>query len=257
MSVLGGEKRFSPAEQAQAAQYESALRSDPRFLDWQARQKDQRGVRTLHLSDLGIQAPDGWVVNQAGHIYKNENGWLLPVVAAAVGTAGVAGLFAGGAAPAVGGTGSAAAAGIDAGGVAPAVGTGVGAGVIDGIDLGAAGVDALPVAHSGVPNFLKDPKSLASIAALIPTIRTLTGGNGSNGNSPFGGNTSGLMDQINEGLATGNQRVKQAQPVYDALVNQAYGRTPSRYRGAAPAGYAGDAAPAGAYQFTPPQFGGR
>lgn len=113
---------------------------------------------------------------------------------------------------------------------------------------------AVPSFANSIKSILTNPRDLASLAAIIPSLK-LAGGSGPN---PFSAN-SDLMGQINSGLAMQNERTKQAQPIYDALINQAYGRTPTRYRGAAPSGYpaSGDAAPAGAYPFTAPQFGGR
>lgn len=136
-------------------------------------------------------------------------------------------------------------------------------------DAGVIAGSAVPAAAStvggatgwldGLKKLATTPKGVATVAALIPTLTNLFGGNdGSNGNSPFGAG-SPLMKSAQDSMDMANARTKEAGPIYDALINQAYGQTPTRYRGAAPAGYpaGGDAAPAGAYQFNAPQFGGK
>lgn len=97
-----------------------------------------------------------------------------------------------------------------------------------------------------------DPKNIVALAALLPM---LTRGGG--GNSPFGDSSmNGLGDEITKGLAMQRQRMEQAQPAYDALVNMSYGMSPTRYRGAtAPAGYTPNAAPEGPYKYEGPRFG--
>lgn len=148
---------------------------------------------------------------------------------------------------------------------APAFGA-TDAGVMAGTTLPAAGagtsaaVDAASASQTIKNSLTKQfttPQGLAQLAALIPTLHTLAG-SGENPNNPFNAN-SPLMAEVQRSIQMGNDRTAKASPIYDAVVNQAYGRTPTRYRGAAPSGYpaGGDAAPAGAYTFQAPQFGGR
>ena len=101
------------------------------------------------------------------------------------------------------------------------------------------------------PNPLNDPNRIAQVAGLIPAFQNLFSGGGE---GAFGAN-SDLMKGINEDMGAARKRYQQAGPIYDALINMAYGRTPTQYRGAAPAGYSGDRAPEGGYAFTPPRFG--
>lgn len=91
------------------------------------------------------------------------------------------------------------------------------------------------------------PADLAKLIPLLPAIRAAAGGG-----SPTGGDSSGLIDDVRQSLAQQRDRMTQAQPVYDALIRQAMGTTPTRYRaGAQPTnGGAG-------YAYTPPTFGGR
>lgn len=181
---------------------------------------------------------------QGGYQADKKNPWLTYGIPAAVGSIFAAGPFLQG-----GGAVASATGGIQPGMIANSA-----------PNLGAA---VAPTAATGVPAFtsmlhqlISTPQGLASLVALIPALKAMSSGSG--GSNPFGGN-SDLMGQINDGMAMQNARTKQAQPVYDALINQAYGRTPTRYRGAAPAGYpaGGDAPPDGAYKFSAPQFGGR
>lgn len=100
-----------------------------------------------------------------------------------------------------------------------------------------------------VPDSIGDVAKLATgAAALIPQF---TGA----GNSNAFGNAE-IEDEVKRALALQRGRVEQAQPVYDALVNMAYGMTPTRYRGAQPAGYPETAqhAPAGPYAYQGPRF---
>ena len=88
------------------------------------------------------------------------------------------------------------------------------------------------------------------LAALIPAMSNLKGSS-----SPFGGDTAGLMDEARKSLELQRHRVEQAQPVYDTLVNMAYGSSPMTSRGSAPAGYTPNEAPQGAYAYQGPRFG--
>lgn len=105
------------------------------------------------------------------------------------------------------------------------------------------------VSQPVIQHLLSDPRTYMGLAALLPS---LTGGGG---NSPFGGDTAGLMDEARKSLELQRHRVEQAQPVYDTLVNMSYGMSPKAYRGPAPQGYTANKAPEGAYEFTAPQFG--
>jgi len=100
---------------------------------------------------------------------------------------------------------------------------------------------------------LTDPNNLAGLAALVPLLTQAFSGTPDN---PYG-NTAQLNDEVSKSLALQRQRVEQAQPVYDTLVNMSYGSTPTRYRGAPPVGYPDTAttAPAGPYQYKGPRFG--
>lgn len=202
------------------------------------------------LAALSSYVPDGGRPNFST-VSKNLP-WMLPAagfgvsLASGAGGAGAAG--AGGASPSFAGDAAAATAGID---------STLGAGVVGGMDLGAAGTAGLSTTGGGLlgrlAGIIKNPAEIAKLAALVPAFKTLTG-DGSNGNNPFAAG-SPLMDEATKSVALGNKRMEQAQPVYDSLVNMAYGRMPTRYRGAAPSGYSGDAAPEGAYQYTAPKFG--
>lgn len=106
------------------------------------------------------------------------------------------------------------------------------------------------VAPSTIHHLLSDPSAYAGLAALLPSLM------GGGGNSPFGGgDTAGLMDEARKSLELQRHRVEQAQPVYDTLVNMAYGSSPMTSRGSAPAGYTPNAAPQGAYAYQGPRFG--
>lgn len=110
------------------------------------------------------------------------------------------------------------------------------------------------------------PRGAAGLAALLPV---LTHGLGSGGSGGSGG-TIPMPDlsqnpfadlapptDARDAYAMQKGRVTEAQPLYDALVAQAYGMTPTRYRGAAPEGLPASAtAPvSGAYAYRGPQFG--
>jgi len=144
-------------------------------------------------------------------------------------------------------------------GIAPAAGMGASGGALA---AGSATGSVFPLAagtasgggsalmkglKNAVPNSVQD---IAGLAALAPMFM---GGGGSN---PF--SDTNVSNEISQTLALQRQRMQQAQPVYDALVNMAYGMSPTRYRGAtAPAGSTANAAPEGAYRYQAPTFGGR
>lgn len=134
-------------------------------------------------------------------------------------------------------------------------GTGVAAGGASAASAAGAAASGLSVADR-IKQLAKDPATIAKVAASVPLFTSAFGGAGGGENGALG-EGSALMNEIQQSLAMQRKRTQQAQPVYDALVNQAYARTPTRYRGAAPEGYpsGADAAPAGAYAYTPPRFG--
>lgn len=98
-----------------------------------------------------------------------------------------------------------------------------------------------------VPN---TPSEAEKFLALIPLLASM--GSGSGGNNPF--NDPGITDEIKQSMALQRQRLQQTQPVFDTLVNMSYGTSPTRYRGAPPAGYTPNAAPSGPYQYQGPRF---
>lgn len=135
--------------------------------------------------------------------------------------------------------------------VAPAAVTSAAGGAGAAAAVNAAGKAAKSLG-GGVLDALKDPKNIAGLAALIPLLmQTFKGGD----QGAFGGDA--MNDEIAQSLALQRQRVEQTQPVFDTLVNMAYGGAPTRYRGAPPAGYPASAqAPvAGPYQYQGPRFG--
>jgi hypothetical protein len=120
---------------------------------------------------------------------------------------------------------------------------------------GGGGGSQVPQTSQGIAdqlrNMMDSPGDLAALASLIPLLSGLGGG----GDNPFGDDA--MNEELTKGLAAQRQRFEQAQPVYDTLVNMSYGMSPTRYRGAAPAGYpqTARAAPSGAYQYQSPRFG--
>lgn len=129
---------------------------------------------------------------------------------------------------------------------------GISAGVASGAGAGAAATGAAAGGKSltDVLKNLTDPQNALKVAGLIPAFSNLAGGGG---NSPFN-EDSALMKGALEDMAAARKRYQQAQPLYDTAINMAYGRMPTQYRGAAPEGYGGDVAPAGAYQYQTPRF---
>lgn len=101
-----------------------------------------------------------------------------------------------------------------------------------------------------VRNLMDSPRDWAALAALLPML-----GLGGGGASPFDEDT--LNAELTKGLEAQRKRFEQAQPVYDTLVNMAYGMSPTRYRGAAPTGYpkAAQQPADGAYRYQSPRFG--
>lgn len=118
---------------------------------------------------------------------------------------------------------------------------------------GTAAAGAAPSFASRLSNMVTTPKGIAGLAALIPSLRSVLSGGGSSSGL---GNATGIEDEITKALAMQRQRTEQAQPVYDAMVNMAYGMTPTRYRPAtAPAGYQPNTPAKDAYQYQAPRFG--
>ncbi len=158
----------------------------------------------------------------------------------AAGGYGLGAVLGGGAAPAASSTTAAGTAGVSA----PAFGAPAAA---------ATAAGAAPAAANSLMDSLKkmgtDPQTLAGIASLFAMA-------GGGGNSPFG-DTDDLNGEVTKSLALQRGRIEQAQPVYDALVNQAYGMTPQAYRGTAPAGFKPQPEPSGPYAYQSPRFGGR
>lgn len=130
---------------------------------------------------------------------------------------------------------------------APALGS-TATGVVAGNGAGGIGAGSAPSILRKLQSSVTDPRNIAGLAALAPMFTSLGGGNSG---LPGG---DALNNEITQSLALQRQRVQQAQPVYDTLVNMAYGMTPSGYRGAAPQGYAAPAT-ADSYTYQPPRFG--
>lgn len=148
--------------------------------------------------------------------------------------------------------------------------------------LGATGVSgAIGAASGGGGSLLTDltrrlvsPRGVAGAASLLPLLMQLArgGGGGTSGGStplPTGNPFAdlkipeapvydpSLADDAKAAYAVQQRRLAQGQPAFDALVAQAYGTTPTRYRGAAPDGYpaAAQAPVAGPYTYNGPTFG--
>lgn len=123
-------------------------------------------------------------------------------------------------------------------------------GLAGGGGIGAA-AGATAAGSSVIDKIIKAATSPGEIATLATLLPSLIGGGHS---SPFG--DVNVSDELSKTLALQRGRMEQAQPVYDTLVNMAYGMSPTRSRGSAPAGYTPNPAPSGAYQFEAPRFGG-
>lgn len=202
-------------------------------------------ISPVAMGEPGPTKTDGGVF-RGGPVWNTKTGqYDYPIDWTKIGNIAVAsglGLGVADAAGAFAGAGS---------GAGTGVGTGVGTGTGAGAGAGAgAGVNAIPWWVKAV---------MGGGATLIPQF--LPGGAFNNGGGPadggLGPGTEEFMDEIRAGLAMQRQRMEQAQPVYDALVHQAWGNLPQRYRGAPPAGMPDSAteAPAGAYVYESPRFG--
>lgn len=251
MSVLGGHQNTSD-EQAMATQFETQLRSNPAFANWAAMQANQRGLRTKNLSEFGIAgAPPGWVVNQAGHIYKPEGGWLVPLVAG-VGLGAGAGLaIAGGPAVASAAGGSQAAAGgalpatipgSAASGLYASGGFGVPGGTAAGVAAGTGGLAAagdvantIPVgglrptnggngsgAAGGLLSQLTSGQGLAGLAGLLTTLATRP-----NSGSGGSGDAFATNPQLQHLLDVAGQRVDRTDPLHQSITQLAMSRLPT------------------------------
>lgn len=107
------------------------------------------------------------------------------------------------------------------------------------------GINGLPAVSSGMSSWLKFLMSVPGIA------NALRGGGG----GALGSNA--ISSQMSDALGMANNRMRQVQPNFDALVRMAYGMTPMQYRGQAPAGYTGPSqAQQDTYRFEAPRFGG-
>lgn len=204
---------------------------------------------------LGI--PSGMYVSpQTGELYAPDGTpwWKFAALYGGF-LAGGLGLQAavGSAASAGGGSAAALPSSIPATAVSSAApGVAAGSTVASGTAAGAAGTAAATSTGiaSQLKSAMKSPRDLAGLAALIPMLSNM----GSGGGSPF--DESGVNDEITKSLAMQRGRMEQAQPVYDTLVNMAYGMSPTRYRGGpAPAGYTANAPAKDAYQYQAPRFG--
>lgn len=115
-------------------------------------------------------------------------------------------------------------------------------------------------------------KDAAGLAALLPLLKSGGGSTSGTGagtatlptDNPFADlalppaqTYAGAPAEARDAYALQKRRVDQTQPAFDALVNQAYGMTPTRYRGAPPEGMpaAAQAPVSGAYAYRGPQFG--
>lgn len=225
-----------------APTYQAALRGQ-----WFAPGMPQTpGFRVEHLRAAakadGIEIPSGYAFKDGRFQDANQDRWysdprvLGPIAVAATGSVG--GLLGGAssAAPALGNVNAT----IDA-----LSGAGAGAGAGAGSTAASGGIAGLKAA-------LTNPGKLAGLAAA--TVPAFLGASGAGSGT---GDPKELNAQIQRMLAQQEQRVTQAQPIYDTLVNMAYGMSPTAYRGQAPAGYTAPAEPSGAYKFQPPVFGVR
>jgi hypothetical protein len=105
-------------------------------------------------------------------------------------------------------------------------------------------------AARGLLDKFSDPQSLAALAALgIGGASSLMGG------PDNAMSDDAIKDEIAKSLAIQRGRLEQAQPAYDAMVNMAYGMSPTHYRGAAPAGFKAPQTDNPAYQYQAPRFG--
>src|SRR5438132_4351900 len=193
-----------------------------------------------------------WLVglNADGGLQADKkNNWYTYGIPAAVGSIFAAGPFLQGASGAAGAASGGASHSVltDLSG-APALGS-TEAGVIPGVavpDAAAAGGAGASGVIAKLKNFFTSGggvKDVASLAALLPMLASRGGGGGS---TPFAdlklpSDDPALLNDARSAYALQQKRVNQTQPAFDALVSQAYGMTPTRYRSAAPQGMSADA----------------
>lgn len=98
------------------------------------------------------------------------------------------------------------------------------------------------------------PKGLAGVAGAGMELARLFRGPGDGAGNPFG--ASSLEDQAAEALKLQTDRLRATQPVFDSVINQAYGMTPMSYRSQTPpAAFTPNRAREGAYVYESPRFG--
>lgn len=236
------------------------------------------------------QMPSGYNVSQSGEVvYGNETGWLRKAVTAAAPILGVqaVGMVAGAspfAAAPTAATGSTlgpatAIPGLHAavpGAVAPAIsvaptmaGTLGTATAIPGVHAATApaltsasvtpGGASTAIASTGlvgkIRKALTTGEGVEALAPLIPMLFQMVNGNSGNGG---GGMSRGALEgDITNANAIAKRRLEQVSPIYDTMVNQAFGTSPTHYRSStAPDGYKPNEAPAGPYAYQAPRFGG-
>lgn len=264
---------------AQLDQFNQSLRANPQYQAFlrslgadpsgalaltPAQRKQAEAWVRAHVGDIGnLEIDPAGNANQNEGFWKQAKEWGPAVGGSALALFGVPGLFngalTGGSTAAAGGTSSAAG---GAEGLLPATtpvpyssvalsppGFAGAGGVAGGGGIGAA-TGLTSAGSSVIDKIVKaatSPGGLATLATLIPSLM----GGGSN---PFG--DVNVSEELSKTLALQRGRMEQAQPVYDTLVNMAYGTSPIRSRGDAPSGYTPNPAPSGAYQYQAPRFGG-
>lgn len=242
--------------------------------------RSQQSALESDMRRAGIQIPSGMHIDQGGNLNQKNTLVRNVGIGAAIGGGALTGLGLAGIGPFSGLAGGGASASGAAGGVlpsshlpvealmggAPAIASqgvsagipyaaGVGGAVAAGAARGAAGAAGEAGGRSlldGVKDALKDPKNYAALAGLLPFLMNsgLFGGDGDD--ARFGGPVD---KEIADTLALQRKRLEQTQPALDTLVNMSYGMSPTRYRGAPPAGYTPNEAPAGPYKYESPRFG--
>lgn len=206
-----------------------------------------------------VQTADGGYAAQ----HTSWTDWIVPI---AVGSMFAVGPFLQGgaaAAGAVSGAGASASTSA-AGALAPTVPGSYASGLyaagqfgVPGATTAAGGAGSVLSALKGVGGKVTDfltskngVRDVAGLASILPMLRASGGG----GSSPFGDVPE---TEIADAYALQKRRTMATQPAFDALVSQAYGMSPMRYRGAAPEGYPAAAKEpvSGAYAYRGPSFG--
>jgi hypothetical protein len=258
------------AQLARLPGYLEAVRRAPKYT---------RGeVARQFAAMYGIDVPAGAVDDQGRFYDPNADHWysdprvLGPVAVGAA--AGGAGLFAAPAAATSSATSAAASSAVPSWmtiASAPAIASQGVSSATGGSGVVSALLGALKQGPAAVKNFLTSTsglKDVASLAALLPLLKSGSSRPGttnlpSAADNPFADlavpppvtYTTTPPSDARDALALQQRRLAQATPAFDALVNQAYGMTPTRYRGAPPDTYAPAAAPSDAYTYRGPQFG--